>query len=174
MPEQQVAEMLLSGYCARIGSIGKDGWPYVCPLLYVWWRERVWFHGTHAEGHLKSNIQANPQVCFEIDVAGEVFPYGQYPCDTTIEYQSVIAFGEARIIEEPETKHEFFLQLMAKYYPNDPSRVGGFFPQLDVITLYSMTIERITGKQTPVPPQESRWPAADNTKSPNAKAPLRA
>jgi hypothetical protein len=53
----------------------------------------------------------------------------------------------------------------------DPQRTRpqGFFPRLDQVTVYAMTIERMTGKKTVLPALEEQWPAVDRTKSPNAR-----
>jgi nitroimidazol reductase NimA-like FMN-containing flavoprotein (pyridoxamine 5'-phosphate oxidase superfamily) len=168
MPEAQIDEILRTAYCARMATAGKDGWPYICPLLYVWDGQKLWFHNSGAEGHLKANVRHDSKACFEIDIPGQVFAYGRFECDTSVEYQSVIAFGRISIEEGTTTKTRFFDNLMAKYYPEDASRKKHFYPRLDQITLYAMTIERITGKHTPLPAPEDRWPAADHTKSPHS------
>jgi nitroimidazol reductase NimA-like FMN-containing flavoprotein (pyridoxamine 5'-phosphate oxidase superfamily) len=61
--------------------------------------------------------------------------------------------------------------LMAKYARPDWQRPKGFFPRIGDITLYAMPIERLTGKETKLPPVSERWPAVDRTKSPNARPP---
>ena len=45
----------------------------------------------------------------------------------------------------------------------------GDFPRLDEVTVYAIAIERMTGKETALPAVQSRWPAVDKTKSPNAR-----
>jgi hypothetical protein len=45
-------------------------------------------------------------------------------------------------------------------------RPKDFFPRSDQITLYAIAIERMTGKETPLPELSDRWPAKDRTKSP--------
>ncbi len=42
-------------------------------------------------------------------------------------------------------------------------------PRLDQITLYAIAIERITGKEGPLPKISEQWPALDRTKTPNAR-----
>jgi hypothetical protein len=38
-----------------------------------------------------------------------------------------------------------------------------------VITVYAMTVERMTGKERLLPELSERWPAKDRTKTPNAR-----
>jgi hypothetical protein len=96
MPEWRVRKLLEDGYCGRIGTVGTDGRPYVCPLLYVFADGEIWLHTTRARGHLRTNVDHEKRVCFEVDEAGAVFPYGRFECDTSIEYRSVVVFGRIR------------------------------------------------------------------------------
>jgi len=166
--------LLERGYCGRLASVGADGWPYVVPLLFVWRAGEVWLHNSAARGHLRDNVEGDARACFEVDEPGDVFPYGRFLCDTSIAYRSVIAFGRMRIVDEPAGKADFFAALMDKYGDPQWQRPEGFFPRLDDVTVYAMAIERLTGKQTALPPPAERWPALDRTKSPNAQPPHRA
>jgi nitroimidazol reductase NimA-like FMN-containing flavoprotein (pyridoxamine 5'-phosphate oxidase superfamily) len=130
----------------------------------------IFVHNTRAKGHLRANVDREPRVCFEIDEAGEVFPYGRFECDSTVAYRSVIVFGRIRVVEDLKTRERFFDALMAKYAKKHWERPKGFYPRIDLITLYAITVERMSGKETPLPEAAERWPAVDRTKSPNARA----
>ena len=36
MAPERMEELLSTGYCGHLATVGADGSPYVCPLLYVW------------------------------------------------------------------------------------------------------------------------------------------
>ena len=108
-------------------------------------------------------------MCFEIDEAGEVFDYGRFECDSSVSYSSVILFGKIRIADDEATKRRFCDELMAKYRKQSAPRPQGFYPRLGDITVYAITIERMTGKELALPDVSEQWPAKDRTKSPNAK-----
>ncbi|MEA2825090.1 MAG: uncharacterized protein QOF03_1572 [Alphaproteobacteria bacterium] len=174
MSDERTLETLQRGFCGRLATIGEDGYPYCVPLLYVWMDGELYVHNTRARGHLRANVDREPRVCFEMDEPGEVFPYGRFECDSTLAFRSVIVFGRVRVVEELETKQRFFEMLMAKYAKSDWTegelgRPKGFFPRIDQITLYAIAIERMTGKETPLPDMSERWPATDRTKTPNAR-----
>ena len=57
---------------------------------------------------------------------------------------------------------------MAKYGKPETQRPKGFFPRIDVITVYAIAVERLTGKEQALPPLSEQWPAKDGTKTPNA------
>lgn len=46
-------ELLTTGYCGHLATVGADGFPHVCPLLYVWPDGQIWLHNTSAQGHLE-------------------------------------------------------------------------------------------------------------------------
>ena len=166
MPDDRARAVLESGFCGRLAVIGSDGYPYCVPLLYVLMDGDVYVHNARSTGHLKSAIEQDSRVCFEMDEPGEIFPYGRFECDTSVAFRSVIVFGKARIVEDAAIKQRFFTALMDKYAKNVGGRPKDSFPRIDQITLYAIAIERMTGKETPLPELSDRWPAKDRTKSP--------
>jgi len=171
MSDADTLQMLATGFCGRLATMGADGWPYVVPFLYVWMDRQVFVHRTNAGGHLADNLRANPRECFEIDAPDEVFAYGRYECDTGLAYASVIAFGSMRLVDDLALKTRFCVELMRKYADPSWDRPRDFFPRLGEIDVYAMTIDRLTGKQQLLPEISQRWPALDRTKSPHAMPP---
>ena len=171
MPQERVLETLARGFCGRLATVSADGSPYCVPLLYVWMDGQVYLHNTAARGHLRDNVEHEQRVCFEVDEPGQVFDYGRFECDSSVAYRSVIAFGTIGIVTDRPAKQRFCDALMAKYGKADSGRPKGFFPRLDLITVYAMTVERMTGKETPLPDVSQQWPAVDMTKTPHARAP---
>jgi hypothetical protein len=99
---------------------------------------------------------------------GTVFPYGEFECDSSVSYRSVIGFGSISIEQGKREKVEFFDMLMSKYSsPN--GRPKSFYPRIDQITVYSLSIETVTGKYQVLPAANEIWPAANKTKTPGAK-----
>lgn len=173
MDDARLREFLTHGYCGRLATVGADGWPYVVPLLFVWMNEQIYTHNSQARGHLRNNLEHEPRVCFEIDQPSDVFAYGRFECDTSLSYASLVAFGTIRIVEDREEKIKFCSALMAKYAPTVTERPKDFFPRLDHIAVYAMRIERMTGKETPLPAVSEQWPARDRTKTPAAVPPTK-
>ncbi len=169
MPEQRALEMLKNGFCGRLATIGENGYPYCVPLLYVWMDDEVYLHNARAAGHLRANVEHEARVCFEVDEAGEVFPYGRFECDSSLAYRSVILFGTIRVVEDVQTKQRFCEALMLKYGKREWDRPKGYFPRIDQISVYAINVERMTGKQTFLPDAPEQWPTTDRTKTPNAR-----
>jgi hypothetical protein len=60
-------------------------------------------------------------------------------------------------------------RLMEKYGKPNSIRPKHFFPRLDVITVYGLTVERMTGKEQLLPELSEQWPAKDQTRTPYAR-----
>jgi len=159
MSDEATHDLLTRSYAGRLATVGANGWPYIVPLLYVWMDGEVWVHNTRVRGHLRENVDRDPRACFEIDDPGPTFPYGPTECDTSVAYRSVVAFGRIRIVDDREQKQRFFAAFMDKYRDPRWERARYSFPRLDQVTVYAITIERVTGKQTPLPAPEAQWSA---------------
>jgi len=171
MSDADAYAFLEHGFSGRLATISADGYPYCVPLLYVVMDRDVYVHQARARGHLRENVEREPRACFELDEQDGVFSYGRFECDTGLAYRSLIVFGEIRVVTDEREREAFCVALMDKYGPGDDPRPKSFFPRLGDITIYRLTIQRMTGKQTPLPPLSEQWPARDRTKSPNAIPP---
>jgi uncharacterized protein len=116
---------------------------------------------------LRANIDRERRVCFQIDEEQGVFDYGRSECDSGRAYRSVCLFGRIRIVEDGGVKQRFCEASMAKYGKPETQRAKGFFPRIDIITVYAVAVERMTGKEQALPPLSEQWPAKDRTKTPN-------
>jgi len=171
MSADQAREVLRQGFCGRLATVSEDGSPYCVPLLYVLMDGCLFVHNTAGRGHLRANIDHETRCCFEVDEPGQVFNYGRFECDSAIAYRSVIAFGTIRIVADLTVAQRFFEALMEKYGTPDRARPKGFFPRIGQVTVYEMTIERMTGKEQALPEVSRQWPALDRTASPAAQPP---
>jgi uncharacterized protein len=168
MTNEQILQALERGFVGRLATVSEDGYPYCVPLLYIWANNRVFLHGTSARGHLQTNVRREPRVCFELDEPDQVFDYGRFECDTGLAYRSVILFGRICIAEDTATRQWFCERLMEKYGKPNSIRPKNFFPRIDMITVYALSVERMTGKERLLPEPSEQWPAKDRTRTPNA------
>jgi hypothetical protein len=170
MPEAGARALLAQARLAHFATVGANGEPYILPNLFVYADGAIYLH-TAAGGHFRRNVEHAPCICVELAEMGTVYPYGEFECDTTVSYASVVVFGSVRIVPEPEAKALFFDRFLAKYGDAKWERPKGFYPRLDQVTVYRIEIERITGKGGPLPGTQEQWPAQNLTKSPGATPP---
>ena len=172
MSQAETETALQDGRVAHFGTVGQDGEPYVIPNLFVYMGGRVYLH-TAKTGHFRRNVEAHPQVCFEVSELGQTYPYGEFECDSSASYLSVIGVGAISIESSDTEKARFFDRFMTKY--GDPAwgRPKSFYPRLGEVTVYCIDPSQITGKRIQLPPPSEQWPAHNRTKSPGAIAPRR-
>jgi nitroimidazol reductase NimA-like FMN-containing flavoprotein (pyridoxamine 5'-phosphate oxidase superfamily) len=170
MSRQDVDRFLEQTAVAHFATVSANGDPYVVPNLFIYTERKIFCH-TSLGGHFRSNIEARPRVAFEAAEMGTVFPYGEFECDSSASYTSVVGFGSIRIEQDRAAKIQFFDRFMAKYSDPKLNRPKSFYPRLDHITLYALAIEAITGKHQPLPMTGELWPALNRTKSPGATPP---
>ena len=136
---------------AHVGTVDPNGWPYVVPLAYIYLGdENFWVHTGAHHGHFLTNLEHNPRVCATISEIGGMETSGQYLCDGSQLYGSVVLFGTATILRtEDATKNWFFDRLREKYVPTDISaQLSSEYPDIGKIFVYKIAIEKMTGKRS--------------------------
>ncbi len=172
MSRAETEAALQNARVAHFATVGSDGDPYVIPNLFVYVGGRVYLH-TAGSGHFRRNVAAHPRVCFEISEFGQTYPYGEFECDSSASYLSVVGFGAIAIATEEAEKARFFDRFISKYGDPTWGRPRGFYPRLGEVTVYSIEPDQITGKRIRLPAVGEQWPARNRTRSPGAVPPRR-
>jgi uncharacterized protein len=169
--QAEIEGLLKTARVGHFGTVSRSGDPYVVPNLFVYEDGKIYSHNAKISGHFRQNLEGNPRVCFEVAEIGQVWPYGEFECDTSASYTSVIAYGPARIEDDPAKKAWFFDRFMAKYANPAWDRPKSFYPRLEAVTVYCIEIEQITGKKGSMPALSEQWPAKNKTLSPHVVPP---
>jgi len=126
----------------RLGLADADE-PYVVPLNFVYHDGCIYFH-TGLDGRKLEIIEKNPRVCFEVDEEGDLV-VNEQSCLSTAYYYSVIAWGNARLLQETEDKMKALERLVAKYAGDKKCEP---IPEhaLAIVNVCEIRIEKMTGK----------------------------
>lgn len=147
MSTAEASGVLDRGFCARIGTVGPDGWPYIVPVLYALVDGTVVFHHVCEVGHLNRNLRHCPRVCVEVDEPGEVIALGPSAAQTTVTYSSVIAFGVAHEITDVHAKTRMLELLTSRYVESLKSQRQLSQVTIEAVSVYAIELERVTGKR---------------------------
>jgi len=138
----QCEEILRRCTSGTLALSGDDGYPYAVPLSYLYGDGKIYFHCAK-EGHKIDAVKNCPKASFCVIESDVVIPE-----KFTTAYRSVIAFGQVRIIDNPEEMRRAITMLSDKYSPNMDSErdkeIDEFFSRLCMLEL---TVEHMTGKQ---------------------------
>ena len=135
----QKCKVLRLGLCA-------NNTPYVVPLNFGYTLENgaltFYLHCANA-GKKLDLIRQNPNVCVELDCSHELVR-GESACSCTFYYESLIAFGQAELVEAFEEKAYALHKLMEHQCGQGTYE----FPQkaVDGLTVIKVTCKEYTAK----------------------------
>ena len=130
-----------------------DGQPYVTPTGY--WRvgDRLYWHGSSASRMLRAQSTGIP-VCFTVMIVdGLVLARSGF--HHSANYRSVMAFGEAVKLDDPEEKRTALNAYIERFLPNRNRELRPITDQeLKATTVLGMTIEEASAKIRTGPPKD--------------------
>lgn len=117
--------------------------PYIVPLCFGYQDRTIYVHGS-LKGKKNDIIQKNQNVCFEFDINTEILE-AENACDWGMKYQSVIGFGKASFLKDPDEKRKA-LNIIMSQYSDQPFQ----FPEnaLNGTAVIKIEIASMTGKQS--------------------------
>ena len=145
---QELEEFLDQELVGRLAT-SVDGYPYIVPLCFVYYRGCIYLHSGQG-GQKLENIKRNPQVCFQVDRINK-FYQGDKACNYSLDYKSVIIFGKALEVEEANEKEEALRVLASRFIPSD-QEVSSFNPgKLKNTVVVKIEVDKITFKANEKP-----------------------
>ncbi len=142
LSEEQSIEILRNTTAGVLSLCGADGRPYGVPLSHVYHDGKLYFHSALV-GHKVDLIRQNENASFTVIAKDEI-----HPERFTTYFQSVIAQGEIRIVENEEEKLLILEILGRRCNPNDVEALEKELKSgASRCHALEMTIESLTGKQ---------------------------
>ncbi len=142
LSKKECEEILVNGKTGTLAVFGDENYPYAVPLNYIYLNDKIYFHCAK-EGHKIDSIKKNSKVSFCVIGKDEVVPkvFGT-------DFRSVIAFGQARIMNEEEFM-PVIQSFARKYCPKETNdsiqnEINRDFKRLCMVEIL---IEHMTGKQ---------------------------
>ena len=147
--EDWVVAFLHQAQIGHIATLSKEQ-PYITPTLF-WYddeKHEIYFH-SNITGRVRSNAGRHPQVCFEASRAGKLLP-SNIALQFSLQYESVIAFGEVRLLEDEAEKKRTLYGLIEKYFPT-MTHGKHYRPitekELNRTSVYAIRIQSWSGKR---------------------------
>lgn len=143
-----------------------DGQPFLNPSTF-WYDEenhQVMFHSNIA-GRTRWNIEQNPRVSVEVSELGRMLP-SNVALEFSLQFRSVILFGSARVVNDPQEARRLLYGLISKYFPgmsagNEYREITD--KELRATSVYAIQVEAWSGKENweERADQSDEWPALD-------------
>jgi nitroimidazol reductase NimA-like FMN-containing flavoprotein (pyridoxamine 5'-phosphate oxidase superfamily) len=125
----------------RLG-LSDNGQPYIVPLSFGYDGTRIYIHAA-LTGRKADILAVNNRVCFEFDRMLGVVTNADHACNWSMNYESVIGFGVAELVDEGSAKVIALNCIMHQY----SNREWTFTEQSMIATaVYCIRIDEIAGK----------------------------
>lgn len=156
-PKERMEAILREEMVGHLG-LAVGGEVYVVPINYTYSEGRVLFHCA-LTGRKLDMIRANPRVCFEVSrMQGLPTPHDGDECDAP--FESVICWGEARIVGDLEERQEILNAFQARYLHQGEVRPDITMERTRGCGCVEITVTRMTGRCAPGTHKEAwEWDA---------------
>lgn len=140
--EAELRAILSRNRVLRLG-MAVEGFPYVVPMTYAYDGKFLIMHSA-PEGLKLEILRVNPRVCFEVEEGVELSEADD-PCGWSVRYTSLIGFGRAELVEDPEEKRA----LLGSYFSLVSGRRWEVPPKLDLsgVAVIRVLVEVLRGKR---------------------------
>jgi len=137
-----IESIILKSSVCRL-ALSEDNHPYIVPLCFGYEDNTLYFHSAR-EGKKLDILRNNNNVCFEFDIDHQIVE-AEDACGWSMKYRSVIGFGNASIIDDPELKTKA-LDAIIKHYAGKLLKYTK--AKLKGTVIIKVEIESITGKKS--------------------------
>lgn len=129
------------------------GQPYQSTLLFAYAPDEraIYFH-TGRRGRVWENLAQDPRVCFSAAKMGRLLP-AETALNFSVEYESVVAFGPAALVDDPVEAERALQLILDKYFPHlhPGSDYRPITPsELSATAVFKMRVEEWSGKRKAV------------------------
>ncbi|MCI8645893.1 MAG: pyridoxamine 5'-phosphate oxidase family protein [Firmicutes bacterium] len=142
LSEERCREILSKSTSGILSLIGDNDYTYGVPLSYTLKDNTLYFHCAK-KGHKIDALKKHNKVSFTVIETDDIVP-----AEYTTYFRSVIVFGKARFIEEPDEQRIILRQLAQKY---SPDFMDGAEDEIDrcikAVQIIALDIEHISGKE---------------------------
>jgi uncharacterized protein len=139
-----VHALLDSGALCHVAYV-IDGQPYCTPTLY--WREgsRLYWHGSSASRMLR-NLGTGESACLTVTHLDSLV-LARCGFNHSADYRSVMAFGHARLVSDPDEKERALVMMVDRFFPGRTAQLRQSTRQeIKATAVLAMDIERASAK----------------------------
>ena len=144
--EIEISEIIRKCQVCRL-ALSQDDKPYIVPVSFGYDGSSLYFHSARA-GKKIDILSVNNNVCFEFESEVTLLHDETSPCNWSFAFKSVIGFGKAEKLSTAEDKMRGLNHIVRQY----SDRTWDFKNiSLSGLSVWKITIESMTGKQSPPP-----------------------
>ena len=141
--ENDIKQIFKEAHVCRLGMFdGKI--PYIVPMNFGYRDDILYFHSALA-GRKIDILNKNPNICFEIDIPGEVIK-SKEACSWSMNYRSIIGEGRVEFIKDNSEKIDAFNIIMNQYSESNNWEFSR--KMIDKTLVFKVKIDSISSKRS--------------------------
>jgi len=115
--QRWISDFLHNASAGVLGTSSADQ-PFLTSNLFVFdpTNHAIYLHSAK-RGRTRANVERNPRVCFTAFEMGRLLP-ADVALQFSVEYASVVVFGDASLVESKEEAQRAMQMLLDKYFPH--------------------------------------------------------
>jgi hypothetical protein len=146
--------ILDAGKVGHVGIVGRDGQPFVIPVLYARDGMEIYVHGSPLSRLLSTLSQSTPMCLTVTLLDGLVLARSAF--HHSMNYRSVVVLGDGQAIPEPERKHAALRRIVEQVVPGRSDDVRGPSEQeLAATEVVALSIREASAKIRTGPPVDA-------------------
>ena len=127
----------------NIAMVDPEGKPYVIPMNFGFDGEYIYLHGS-STGKKVDILKNNPDVCLSFSTDHELrYVNEEVACSWSMRYRSVLVYGKAEFIDDPDEKIRCLNLVMAHYTDR---KFEYSTPAVREVMVFRVKIEKIEGR----------------------------
>jgi nitroimidazol reductase NimA-like FMN-containing flavoprotein (pyridoxamine 5'-phosphate oxidase superfamily) len=127
----------------NIAMVDPEGKPYVIPMNFGFDGTHVYFHGS-ATGKKADVLKNRADVCISFSTDHELrYVNEEVACSWSMRYRSVLVYGKAEFVEDPEEKINCLNIIMAHYTDR---KFEYNAPAIKEVMVFKVGVEKIEGR----------------------------
>lgn len=141
LSKEDTIKVFENGSYGTLAVLGDEGYPYAVPISYVYADGKLYFHCAK-QGHKLDAVRSNAKASFCVVSQDKVIPEKL----TTI-YESAIAFGRTRVIDDNSEMQKALEHIAQKYSAvNGEKNLEAIAKHWNEVCVIVLEIEHMSGK----------------------------
>ena len=126
-----------------VAMVDPEGKPYVIPMNFGFTGDYVYFHGS-STGKKVEVLKNNPDVCISFSTDHELrYVDEEVACSWSMRYRSVLVYGKAEFVEDPEEKIDVLNVFMAHYTDR---KFEYNAPSIREVMVFKVKVDKMEGR----------------------------
>jgi nitroimidazol reductase NimA-like FMN-containing flavoprotein (pyridoxamine 5'-phosphate oxidase superfamily) len=141
--KKEILDIIKRSQWCHLAMTDAAGKPYVIPLNFGFREDVIYMHGAQ-EGKKIEALKKNPEVCVNFSIDHLLrYQSEQVACSWSMKYRSVLCYGRAEFIEDPEEKTAALHVIMAQYSGNTFTFNP---PSIREVRVWKVPVEKFEGR----------------------------